>query len=252
MCYNCDDQFQPGHRCKRQFYLLIVEPETPDPQTEALIQLMLPPEPTLDPQPEPEPSVEPKPQISLHALMGHKIPQTLRVQGRINNHPLMVLVDSGSTHNFIQDRIARQLGFPLSPAQEFQVLVGNGEEFQCTSMCKQIPLQLDTHVFFVDLFLLPLSGTETVLGVQWWKTLGPVLTNYDNLTMSFFHSNHIIQLSGQPKPIPVEASFTPIQKIGSHRLSRYRLSLTNLPLTTGIFNQPDNTTSRNSIPNPQI
>lgn len=90
----------------------------------------------------------------------------------------MVLIDSGSTHNFIQVRVAKKFGLP-PPAQGFRVLVGNGEELNCTSLCQQIGPHLDSHVFSVDLFVLPLSGVEIVLGVQWLKILNPILTNYD-------------------------------------------------------------------------
>ena len=39
--------------------------------------------------------------ISYHALAGELVPQTLRFQGLINGIQLNVLVDTGSTHNFI-------------------------------------------------------------------------------------------------------------------------------------------------------
>jgi hypothetical protein len=108
----------------------------------------------IDPTPDPT-------QISLHALMGHSIPQTLRVMGQIRNNPVSTLIDSGSTHNFVQDRVARQLGLPTEPAHSFKVLVGNREVLNCSTMCPNIPLLLGSHEFQVDLFVLPLSGAGT-------------------------------------------------------------------------------------------
>jgi hypothetical protein len=178
-----------------------------------MTQLLLTHEPQPDTTTDPISTSEPNSQISYHALMVHTIPQTLRLLGQIHNQPLTVLVDSGSTHNFIQDRVAKQLGLPLHPAQTFQFLVGNGAELQCTSMCRQVCLYLDTHPFLVDLFVLPLSGAELVLGVQWLKTLGPVLTDYEKLTMSFFREGQLIQLLGQPKPSPSEASLHQFQRL---------------------------------------
>ena len=101
LCYHCDDRYQPGHRYKRQFYLLIVEPKIIDPTEEAMTQLLLTQEPQLEPITEQTPEPDTNPQISLHALMGHTIPQTLRVLGHIHNQKITILVDSGSTHNFI-------------------------------------------------------------------------------------------------------------------------------------------------------
>ncbi|PNX96980.1 retrotransposon-related protein, partial [Trifolium pratense] len=184
LCYNCDERYQPGHRCRRQFYILIAEPDSYDEQTETLTNQLLQPEPTPD-TPTPHPDIDP--QISLHALMGHTIPQTIRLVGQINNQTLSILVDSGSTHNFIQDRVAKQLGLTLEPTPSFQVLV--------------------------DLFVLPLSGAEIVLGVQWLLTLGPTLTDYSHLSISFCREGKIIQLMGRPKPTPTETSLHQFKRL---------------------------------------
>jgi hypothetical protein len=54
------------------------------------------------------PSVPPEvePIISLNALTGFFAPQTLKIIGYIEHRKVMILVDSGSTHNFIHHRIA--------------------------------------------------------------------------------------------------------------------------------------------------
>lgn len=54
-----------------------------------------------------------------------------------------------------------------------------------------------------------------VLGVQWLKTLGPVLTDYDQLTMKFVKDGQLIQLSGEPKPQPEEASLHQLWRLVS-------------------------------------
>ncbi|KAJ4963015.1 hypothetical protein NE237_022954 [Protea cynaroides] len=45
-------------------------------------------------------------EISYNALAGHSSPTTLRFNASIQGSPVQVLVDSGSTHNFVQSRIA--------------------------------------------------------------------------------------------------------------------------------------------------
>lgn len=37
----------------------------------------------------------------------------------------------------------------------------------------------------VDLFVLPLSGLDVVLGVQWLSELGRVMSDYKKMTMEF-------------------------------------------------------------------
>lgn len=70
----------------------------------------------------------------------------------------------------------------------------------------KVCLQLGSHEFLVDLFVVPLCGAEIVLGVQWMKSLGPILTNYETLTMTFIKDGQIIQLTGESQTCPEEAS----------------------------------------------
>ena len=40
-------------------------------------------------------------EITLYALIGTPTPGTLRVKGKVNGSGLVILVDTGSTHNFV-------------------------------------------------------------------------------------------------------------------------------------------------------
>ncbi|XP_057484986.1 uncharacterized mitochondrial protein AtMg00860-like [Actinidia eriantha] len=53
-------------------------------------------------------------EISFHAIARTEHPQTLRVVGKLKNNALTVLIDGGSTHNFI-DQVA-YLGHLISSA----------------------------------------------------------------------------------------------------------------------------------------
>ena len=50
------------------------------------------------------------PKISFHAITGTAHPQTLRVMGRLRSKEVMVLIDGGSTHNFIDQSIVHKYG----------------------------------------------------------------------------------------------------------------------------------------------
>ena len=47
------------------------------------------------------------PTISLNALTSYFAPQNLKLIGYINNRKVIILVDSGSTHNFIHHHISQ-------------------------------------------------------------------------------------------------------------------------------------------------
>ncbi|KAL5576818.1 hypothetical protein UlMin_018517 [Ulmus minor] len=71
------------------------------------------------------------PEISLHALTGWTAAKTMRVTARIGTHNVVVLIDSGSTHNFISDKVAALLHLPVVPTAPFHVRVANGQPLQC-------------------------------------------------------------------------------------------------------------------------
>ena len=50
------------------------------------------------------------PEVSHNAIIGHQSPQTMRFIGRINGVPFTVLIDLGSTHNFLSPTIAKRVG----------------------------------------------------------------------------------------------------------------------------------------------
>ena len=46
-------------------------------------------------------------------------------------HELIVLIDGGSTHNFINERIAELLQLPVVPTEPFNVKVANSDPLKC-------------------------------------------------------------------------------------------------------------------------
>lgn len=152
LCYNCDERYFPDHKCKSQFFLLLEQ----DKEDTAATSQGSPTE--LD--------SEELPQIRLHAMLGHTGPKTLRLSGKIRNHNVTILMDNDSTHNFIQERIVRFLNLPISNSNQFQVMIGNGEQLVCNTQCLNVPILLSNTSFIIDFFILPLSGADLVLGVQ--------------------------------------------------------------------------------------
>ena len=69
----------------------------------------------------PEPAVEKEEMsltISCNVLAGIITPQTLKIEAHIKNKKVIVLIDSGSTHNFIHCKVAKELNCFLYPAPE--------------------------------------------------------------------------------------------------------------------------------------
>lgn len=95
LCFKCNEKFGPGHRCKKLFLIQAVL-EDSDDDAEMEIE-------------EHDPTEE-VPAISLHALSGFEGPETMRLRGKLAKLIGTILVDSGSTHNFVSEKFARKAG----------------------------------------------------------------------------------------------------------------------------------------------
>lgn len=60
-----------------------------------------------------------------------------------------------------------------------------------------MPFRIQQHVFLVNFYVLPVQGAELVLGVQWLQLLGPILLDYQALTMSFTWNGEKVFLQGE-------------------------------------------------------
>ena len=124
--------------------------------------------------------------VSTIHVIGPKLkPRSLRINGTIHDTQVSVLIDGGSTHNFIKPSVAERLCLPLHVIFPFRVFVGNGASLRCDYVSFSTPLTLQGHPFDINLFLLQLEGPDVILGVQWLQDLGDVTKNYRTHTMKF-------------------------------------------------------------------
>lgn len=123
------------------------------------------------------------PEISLHAINGTNHGQTMQVQMFLADAPVTALIDSGSTHKFVNERTAKRLGLRITKCVGLQVAVANGEQIPGSGMCENARITKDGQIFSIRLYVIPLAGFELVLGVN--CTLGAILWDFNALTMTF-------------------------------------------------------------------
>lgn len=105
LCYYCDEKYSLGHKCKEPKFFQI--DATDHSSSEEAPPFEGPEEEDEDNQPDNElPATLEEPVISLHALAGISSPQILKIRGFIKHCPVVVLIDSGSTHNLFHQRVA--------------------------------------------------------------------------------------------------------------------------------------------------
>ena len=176
LCFKCDDKWSKNHRCSEK-RLFIIE-ETYDEEEEELEE-----EITLE-----EHAIEEEEElatVSMHAMAGIAAPQTLKIQGYIKKHKVLVLIDSGSTHNFIDKKLAARLNCFAYPVKNFSVMIANGGSITCGGKCHNIKLSIGDYQLSSAMYAIPMGGVDVVLGVQWLKLLGTFSMNLDELFIRF-------------------------------------------------------------------
>ncbi|KAL6320971.1 hypothetical protein AAG906_010780 [Vitis piasezkii] len=185
LCFNCDDKFTAGHKCRGPQLLLLEGNSIPNKEDDIDEEIE---ETAINEQTEPE--------ISFHALTGWSTPKTMRITAKIGQHEVVVLIDSGSTHNFISEKVADMLHLPVVPTKPFTVKVANGTPLKCQGRFEHVHVILQGIPFSLTLYSLPLTGLDLVLGVQWLEQLGTVVCNWKKLTMEFQWENQTHKLQG--------------------------------------------------------
>jgi hypothetical protein len=160
LCFNCEEKFTPGHRCNGP-QLLLLEGYCEYPDGDDI-----------------KSSMEFQPKISLHAFSRWTTYKTIRVLAKIGLYKVVVLIDSGSTHSFISERVANMLQLPVVPTESFNVKVANGGPLKCQGRFENVHIALQGILLVLTLYALPLIGLDLILEVHWLEKLGTVVCNW--------------------------------------------------------------------------
>jgi hypothetical protein len=181
LCFNCNEKYSRGHNrvCQRLFFLDLAEE---DAESSAAAD-------------EAE-----QPLISLHAIAGVRLGDTMQVHISLGGVSLLALLDSGSTHNFVAEEAAARTSLRLQPRGGMRVTVANGDRVPCPGVFRAAPFSVNGAEFTTDFFALPLAGYDVVLGAQWLATLGPILWDFSAHTMSFWHQGRRVCWKGVAGP----------------------------------------------------
>ncbi|XP_078431081.1 uncharacterized protein LOC144702930 [Wolffia australiana] len=117
LCYNCNEKFGPGHRCKKTLQILIVSEEEQnklDPNISDIVEVeenAIPPEAQLL-----------SAHVSLNSVLGWTNPRSIKLKGELQGKDITVLIDSGASHNFLRAEIVEEFHFKSDTSVLFEPL----------------------------------------------------------------------------------------------------------------------------------
>lgn len=126
---------------------------------------------------------------------------------------MQVLLDGGSSDNFIQPRLAHNFQLPMEPAGDVKVMVGNEHYLHAEGVVRDLPLTISGQTIHFPSYVLPVSSAEVVLRASWLATLGAHIADYSSASIKFYLDYAFVTLQGDTSYCPSVVQF--------HHLKRY-------------------------------
>ncbi|XP_047322943.1 uncharacterized protein LOC124926704 [Impatiens glandulifera] len=178
-CFYCEEKWEYGHRCREGAIAMINELFEEENQEEKLVE-------TVD---------ELEDGVAM-TIEGSNTFDTMKVQGTVGRNNVYILIDSGSTHNFINPRVIRNTKFVTSPAVKLMVTVASGHQLVSTTKCLGLQWSAQGIDFNVDARVLSIPKYDIILGIEWLVTLSGIQWDFKNLIMEFSFNGELRKLHG--------------------------------------------------------
>ncbi|GAU25314.1 hypothetical protein TSUD_375770, partial [Trifolium subterraneum] len=188
LCFKCGGAFHPMHQCPDKHLKILVVEDEEDEESEARVLAV-----------EVEDSDEEKTgeicELTLNhiAYENHK---TVKFQGQICGVPVLILVDSGATHNFVSQKLVQKMGWTVEETPLMSIKLGDGSRDQSQGVVKGLEMAIGEFKLTLEMHLFELGGIDVVLGMDWLKTLGDMIVNWRQQTMSFWSNKKWVTLQG--------------------------------------------------------
>lgn len=136
LCFWCGAKYHVGHKCvKGKLYQVLLNTQS-DGKVDEFQKCI---ENLEDPSTEEQALAQPQdPVVYLHAIKGSQDPHTVRFETFVGNDKAIVLMDSSSTHNFMDLKLVNKLSLSICPQEKLKVIIADGKSLMTNEVCKNV------------------------------------------------------------------------------------------------------------------
>jgi hypothetical protein len=87
----------------------------------------------------------------------------MRIRGLVQNKVMLILIDLGSSHNFVSQSFLDQIGMVTRAAVPLQVRVANGEVMKSDKQVHALEWWAQGYTFHIDMRVLGLATYDAIL-----------------------------------------------------------------------------------------
>ncbi|XP_073057376.1 uncharacterized protein [Primulina eburnea] len=216
LCFKCGDPYHPMHRCanKSLRVTILAEEEGEESEWEQVELEEKNEEARREAEETGENNVEFNTlELPLYSVNGINHPQTLKMRAKVAGKEVVAMVDSGASHNFVSKEVITELGLEVDSSVFFGVCLGDGCRVSSQGVCRRLKVDLGQCQIQIEGYLFELGGIDLILGVDWLRTLGDVLLNWNRMEMRFSWCEQTVILKGDPSLSRSLVSFKSIAKV---------------------------------------
>ncbi|KAH9292872.1 hypothetical protein KI387_041945, partial [Taxus chinensis] len=174
-CFHCKDHWEPGHNFlgKGKIHLIEVVSDVED-DTDSENE-----------KGQPTPNIESEDKITYLSRAPRYNPSMF--EGTMFECEIMALLDSGSTHNFMDEGLVNRRGLHYDHFEGFDVTIAGGLTIPCKKRVNKVNILFGEYTLCDDFYVIDLKDNNVVLGMQWLHSLGRVTQDLQAMELSFQH-----------------------------------------------------------------
>lgn len=204
-CWYCKEPWSREHRCKQGRTLHIMQEIDEDTvELEEAEQSPINKQTfhTAPNTPDNAPAKTELMHLSTHAVEGTAGTATFSLLVQINGHQAVALVDSGSSHTFMDHAFAIKSNCPLQSGPTKKISVAGGGHLLSTSTVSRLHYRVQGHQFSSTFHTLPLHTYDIILGIDWMYCYSPVTLDLPPRLLTVHVQGKQVTLTDHTQPPP--------------------------------------------------
>jgi hypothetical protein len=92
----------------------------------------------------------------------------IEVEGKIDNQPIAILIDSRASHSYINDNIVERFHLQKSNHKKYWLVqLATGAKMKIIELVKDFPIDMNGLNKKVDVNIIPLGLYDYIIGMDW-------------------------------------------------------------------------------------
>lgn len=157
-----------------------------------------------------------QPNVVIATLSGVPTCHPFHFKAVTRGQGVICLLDTGATHNFIDEHSVAKWGLQVEEFSRFDVRVASGDTLNCSGRIPQLNIQMGDYTLVDDLYVIKLEGLNVILGMQWNPSIGRYTLDHRKMQLEFMDGEWKIELKALPNGGPRVVSAHRMEAILRH------------------------------------